>query len=249
MIVLDSIQSSYAARSSLSLLHPYDVVGARKVRIGRSFDGGYVMIDAFDRVQAAYSFGINDDVSWDTEIAQRGIDIFQYDHTIEGLPTNHARFHWEKVGIAPHSEGEMRSIPDIIQSHGHEDLDNILLKCDIESAEWEVLACLPNAILRKFSQIVIEIHDIHRFGNPDDFTIREALGNLTNYHNVVHVHGNNYGGMAIIGGYAVPNVMELTLLRKDMGQFTPSNLTFPTALDMPCNGNIADLFLGSFKFS
>lgn len=206
------------------------------------------MVDAFDGVQAAYSFGINDDVSWDTEIALRGIDIFQYDHTIDQLPVSNARFHWERIGIASESHTDMLSIPDIIAKHGHANLDNIVLKCDIETAEWEVLACLPNQILRKFSQIVIEIHDLYRVGNPHDSTVREALNNLTSYHNVVHVHGNNYGGISLVGGFAIPNVIELTLLRKDMGLFKPSEITFPTPLDMPCNRENSDFYLGNFNF-
>lgn len=244
-----SIEAAHAARAALALLRPYDVVGARKTRVGRPFDGGYVMIDLFDGVEAAYSLGINDDTSWDFEIAQRGIEVFQYDHTIDALPEENRRFHWEKIGIAATSEGNMRSIPDIIASHGHEELNNIILKCDIECAEWEILQHLPHDVIRKFSQIVIELHDIYRFGDSNDLKVRQALANLTYFHNVVHVHGNNYGGVRVVGGIPLANVMEVTLLRKDMGEFRPSTHSFPTAVDMPCNGAQADLYLGNFTFS
>lgn len=243
-----SIDAAHVIRTNLSLLRPYDVVDARKIRVGRPFDGGYVMIDAFDGIEAAYSLGINDDVSWDTEIAQRDIDIFQYDHTIENLPVQHARFHWEKAGIAAFSSENMRSITDIIQIHGHQDSRNLLLKCDIECAEWDTLQHTPKNILSKFSQIVIELHDVYRLGDPDDLGTRQALVNLTSSHNVVHVHANNYGGVRVTGGLPLPNVIEVTLLRKDMGHFIPSQSTFPTAMDMPCNRNHADIFLGSFTF-
>ena len=46
------------------------------------------MVDAFDAVDAAYSFGIGDNVAWDKEIAQRAIPVHMYDHTIDQLPEN-----------------------------------------------------------------------------------------------------------------------------------------------------------------
>jgi hypothetical protein len=43
------------------LFSPRAADGHRKVRVGRENDGGYVMLDDFDDVVAAFSFGINDD--------------------------------------------------------------------------------------------------------------------------------------------------------------------------------------------
>lgn len=236
------------ARSALAMLRPYDVVGKQKVRVGRAFDGGYMMIDAFDGVEAAYSLGINDDVSWDLDMALRGIEIYQYDHTIEALPVENPRFHWQKLGIAPSSFDNMRSIDDLIKENKHTGSSNLILKCDIECHEWNVLSVLPQEDLRKFSQIVLELHDLPRLGNQLDDNARRAIANLTASHNVVHVHGNNFARFSVIGGISLPHVIELTLLRKDMGEFVPSKETFPTAMDMPCHSLEADLYLGTFTF-
>lgn len=76
------------------LLHLAKINGAALVRIGKDNDGGYIMPDDFgsdDKI--AYSFGINDDVSWDKAMASRGYDVFMYDHTIDGLPEENPRFH------------------------------------------------------------------------------------------------------------------------------------------------------------
>ncbi len=244
-----SIYSAHMARNALRLLRPHHAIEAQKIRIGRPFDGGYVMIDAFDQVEAAYSFGINDDVSWDFDIAQRGIDIFQYDHTIEHLPFEHPRFHWSKTGIDRTSSGNMRSLPDVIKAHGHENATNLLLKCDIELAEWDAFHDVPKIIMEKFSQIVIEIHDLPRVGSLEHgLNARQVLMNLTNNHRLVHIHANNYGGFRMVGGIMLPNVVELTLIRKDMFDLSVSNEIFPTNLDMPCNRDWADIHLGNFAF-
>src|SRR5262249_33933554 len=70
-------------RSALRLLRPFGVEDQRKVRLGRDNDGGYVIIDDLSGVVAALSLGICDDASWDMDIAKRGIDVFQFDHTID----------------------------------------------------------------------------------------------------------------------------------------------------------------------
>lgn len=57
------------------------------VRVGNAHDGGYVMLNDFAHRNIAYSIGINDDVSWDFDMAERGFDVYMYDHTIEKLPT------------------------------------------------------------------------------------------------------------------------------------------------------------------
>lgn len=66
-----------------SLLKIKKIVGKNFVRIGNHNDGGYLMIDNFQKSGVAYSFGINDDVSWDTDMVNRGYEIFMYDPTID----------------------------------------------------------------------------------------------------------------------------------------------------------------------
>ena len=50
----------------------------------REGDGGYVVGDIFspDQVDACYSLGVGSDVSCDRAIANCGIPVFLYDHTV-----------------------------------------------------------------------------------------------------------------------------------------------------------------------
>ena len=241
--------AAHQARAFLRLLRPHDLVGAKRIRLGRNFDGGYVMVDRFEGVQAAYSLGINDDVSWDYDMAVRGIDVYQYDHTIEELPFEHKHFHWSKTGLS-HEPGEnMATLPDLIEQNGHAAFNNMVLKCDIEGAEWLTLCFTPNEVLKKFSQIVLEVHNLDHLGSESSaHTARQVALNLTASHYVVNVHGNNFADFGIVGGIPVPEVLEITLVRKDLGEFVPSTRTFPSEEDMPCNPYRADLYLGRFEF-
>src|SRR5207248_2425516 len=77
-------------RSFLRLLQPHDVPSCNKRRIGDI--AGYVMLDDFAPERHALSLGIGLDVSWDMDIARRGIRILQYDHSVSASPQTHENF-------------------------------------------------------------------------------------------------------------------------------------------------------------
>jgi hypothetical protein len=248
--MLAAHQATESALATLRLLRPHRLVRARKLRIGRPYDGGYVMLDRFDGIEAAYSFGIADDVSWDLEVARRGIPVHQYDHSIPHLPEENPLFRWQPTRLtAVVDDPWSATLEGLVQANGHAGSRNLLLKCDVEGAEWAVLIETPNAILAQFRQIVIELHDLGRLADPEAAgVIHRALANLTAAHHVVHVHANNYAGWNVAGGVPVPEVIELTLVRKDEGIFRRSGESFPTRLDMPNDPDAADLCLGRFAF-
>jgi hypothetical protein len=80
-------------RQILSLLTPCRAVGMSKVRIACDNDGGYVMLDDFACSRAFYSFGIGADVSWDSEMARRGLTIFNMG-TLRLPSPGRARSNW-----------------------------------------------------------------------------------------------------------------------------------------------------------
>jgi hypothetical protein len=243
--------ATHLMRSLLPMLRPQTLLGSRKLRTGRAFDGGYIMIDDFIGIEAAYSIGINDDVSWDVDVADRGIPVFQYDHTIEAVPAEHPLTRWRKIGLAAVADpaASLATLPQMIAENGHGGSRDLILKCDVEGHEWAVLGALPAASLQQFRQIVMEIHCFNFLGDPAwAELIKQGLASLTASHNLVHIHGNNYAEWSVVGGIPVPSVMEVTLMRQDMGDFIDSEEIFPTALDMPCNPDAPDYFLGRFTY-
>jgi hypothetical protein len=242
---------THMALAALRMLRPHKLADARKIRVGRFFDGGYAMIDRFEHIEAAYSLGINDDVSWDLDIASRGIPIFQYDPTIEALPEQHRLFNWRSVWIGGEVDPakNVETLESLIEQNGHSNSKNLILKCDIEGGEWPLLQQTPNSVLTQFRQMVFEFHNLGHLANYNDANnVRKAFQNLTASHQVVHVHANNFAGWQVVGGIAVPAVLEITLMRRDEGVFSVSDEIFPTFLDMPCNSNAADLYLGRFDY-
>lgn len=231
----------------LGLVKPYDVIGGRMVRIGRDFDGGYVMLDKGLSATVAYSLGISDDVSWDLDMAERGCDLFQYDHTINRLPRDHVNFHWHKLGIGPRSASnrELKSLSQVLDDNGHSERSDLILKMDIEGSEWRTIEEETSETLNKFSQLVIEFHWLTHLYDPNHLRrFVDTLDKINLTHRVVHVHANNYGHVALIGGVLIPDSLEITFVRILDNDFSESTKTFPTNLDMPCDPNKGDIFLG-----
>ena len=137
---------------------PKKVVGKNRILLGGKTDGSYVFLDDFDKIKIAYSFGISREIQCDNELAKKGIDVYMYDHTINGLPYNNPKFHWSKIGLGGiNSTGpNLKTLEELIKENKHENEDNMILKMDVENAEWEALRDVPEHILKKFKYIAIE---------------------------------------------------------------------------------------------
>jgi hypothetical protein len=235
-----------AAKRIWSLMRPMDAVGKRLVRKGRPHDGGYIMVDHKLQNAVAYSLGVNDDVSWDLDMAALGCQIYQYDHTIDGLPVDHPNFHWFKKGIAarPTADGVLDRLEHLIARNGHTDRDDLILKMDIEGFEWEVFEAINERTLHQFSQIVLEVHTLVLGGVELQAKITKVLEKLYQTHQPVHVHANNHGYVGIVGGVMMPDTMELTYVRRADHQFTLCRRMFPSEFDMRCRTDVPDFFLG-----
>ena len=64
------------------LILPKEVVGKKRILLGEKTDGCYVLLDDFENIKYAYSFGINRNIQFDKALADKGIDVYMYDHTI-----------------------------------------------------------------------------------------------------------------------------------------------------------------------
>ena len=128
-----------------NILCSMSVVGHKKIRIGKKADGGYILLDDLKNIKIAYSFGISREISFDKELADKKIDVYMYDHTIKSLPFENSRFHWKKIGLSGiiSNKTNLKTLPELLKENGHFKENDIILKIDIESHEWEVFQNLP----------------------------------------------------------------------------------------------------------
>lgn len=236
-------------RRIMHLLKPEQAVGLQKIRVGNAGDGGYVMLDEFDKCRVAYSLGIGGDVSWDIAVAEHGLIIHQYDHTVSAAPSSHDNFRFNKRGIAASDSPDFVSLSKAIAANGDQHNRDMILKMDIEFAEWPVLDSIDPTVLAQFRQIVIEIHGLGRLREQNfRSTAERALAKLCANHAVFHVHANNWGNYEMIENVPVPDVLELSYIRRDIRPLVASIETFPTSLDVPCHPDRPDIVLGMFRY-
>lgn len=217
-----------------SLTKIYDVLtpGVNKTRVGRNRDGGYIMAKPYSRNKIAYSFGIDGDVSWDLQMADEGYQVYQYDHTINGLPAQNDSFHWNKLGVTGGVETKyLKRLKTLIRANGHESESGMVLKMDIEGYEWAVFANADADTLKQFDQITVEFHDLLCV---DEVNIHlQAFRQLGESFAAIHIHPNTCSMVYYCGDLMMPSTLELTFVRRDLFEIAPSTAIFPTLLDRP----------------
>ena len=231
------------------LLELSDVIGESTLkRIGKKNDGGYVMACPMSREKIAYSIGISDDVSWDKAMSKFGYDIYMYDHTIEGLPEDNNRFHWQKKGITGELENkceDLLSLEEMLSINGHNHLSGMILKMDVEGYEWDVFNNADLDTLNRFDQIVVELHGLLEFENKEK--ILGALERIASTFFTVHVHANNWGDVDYEGNLVMPTMLEVTFVNKNAWNCRKSEKILPILIDQKCVGKLPEIKLGKWN--
>lgn len=235
---------------ALALLQPYEVPGAEKIRLGGREDGSYVLINNLRPSQKVLSFGIGWTVDFEQDLAERGHFVHLFDPTIDKLPGQHSNFSFYKEGIAGSEQWDQACFTLATHLRKLEIADqDLLLKMDVEGAEWDAIDASPVATLAKFEQLALEIHGLHRLAeNPFREKFCRCLRKINSLFALCHVHANNYAPITIIEGFPVCGVLELTYVRKSLFGTAPSLTIFPTALDEANNKAAPDHLLWFFPF-
>ena len=225
------------------LLRVRKVSGRYKfLRIGRDNDGGYILLDDFYDVQGVYSFGISGDVSFEKDMAKRGIACFMYDHTIDRLPEENRFFHWQQKGIADSDKPEKKlfTLETLMRGNGNLGDRDLILKMDVEGAEWEFLEHTSSELLTCFRQIVFELHGVT---NTENDKVMLMLRKLKGTHTPVWLHANNYCPAEVAGDFVFASSMEVLYLNNSCYEFAEGDVKFPWELDMPNNPEDQEIVL------
>jgi hypothetical protein len=204
-------------RDTVNLLTPRRYTG-NILRIGGDTDGSYVMPDLLDGITASVSPGSGEEVKFDIEIGERGIHTFMYDASVsnpQGL--NHMQT-FEPYFLDSYTSRITRTLDTITRDVMRMYPGDLLLQMDIEGAEYRCLESASNKTLNAYRVVVIEFHDLDKFISNElycKYWIQPILRKLKINHDVLHVHANNFGHISVVHDLEIPNLLELTLLRKD----------------------------------
>ena len=194
----------------------YDISYPKK-RIGKQYDGGYVVSELPGGYDAMISGGSSNDSFEKSILDHNPVPFFTFDGSNESLSSVHGY-------IKPYS--------------------NVLMKIDIEGREFRLFPTFSGDQMKKIKQLVVEIHtpgDIHLhpeyFKGLSDITHKhmfEMLEIINRTHTLVHLHPNNVCKTHWVDGIMLPNVFECTFVRNDFIDTKKANTKrIPQSIDMP----------------
>ena len=223
--------------------------GLPMVRLGRLGDGGYVLPDDLDGLVACFSPGVSTVADFELALADRGVPSFMADASVEAAPVDHPLFDFEPTFVGTEDRPGWTTLESWMARKGPPSGD-LLLQMDIEGAEWTVLDSLDRATLQRFRIVVLELHDVHHvFLERGLDQVERALGKLFEDFEMVHLHANNNALPVRRLGYAVPPVLEMTLLRKDRVRQPRPIAPLPHPLDVRNNAFVPELVLAPYWYA
>ena len=230
------------------MLQPVALANCQLERFGEPNDGGYLMCaNLLAGVQSGYSYGIAGYDKWGCDISTKlNFVVHQYDcfnTTQPACPAGRTVFHAECVGD---TTATIEGRPfDTLRNQFAKNGDGsrrIVLKIDVEGAEWNSLLSLPDDTLDQIDQMAVEFHwaedrDFHWV--QDDKYLR-VVRRLKRFFEVGHIHFNNAG--CIEGLQPFPTwAYEVLFVSKRLAGVDPSRKAVGLhPLDAPNNPSVAD---------
>ena len=211
----------------------------RLARLGSTHDGGYLVIDDFSSRDVMVSLGIGDNAEFEYEISDRIERVIAFDHTVDTMPESSNNIEFRKLGVKAKSTDGFVTLSSIVSDIP--DKNDLLLKIDIEGWEWEVLNSISDAEVSRFRQIIGEFHGFNNEENVE--IINQVLRKILRNFIVVNTHANNWGQYNIIKKLAIPDVIEITFLRKD-SYINPKNAEGKLLQNLNSKNNPSELDLG-----
>jgi hypothetical protein len=196
----------------------------RLKRIGGRCDGGYLVPDDLDGIEACFSPGVNnfkhfEDILTDSYDIKCHMCDYSSDASKLATPLRQGMQTFKKKWLDIDNSvdsifleawvNELSSAPD----------SDLLLQMDIEGAEYRNLLNCKDDVLQRFRIIILELHGLCALNNLIEFEkgLAPLLRKIDQYFICIHTHPNNYGGDFMIAGtdFNMPNLLELTFLRRD----------------------------------
>lgn len=186
------------------------------IRLGPGSDGGYLVPNDLDGVVACFSPGVGTIAGFERDCAERGMDVFMADASVDGPSEPNPRFSFVKKFIGAISRNEVITLEDWVGGTVNATEGDLLLQMDIEGCEYETLLSTPASLLARFRILVVEFHHLdHLFSEPMFAIYSQVFEKILAGHTCVHIHPNNFRPSLKVNGLEVPQLAEFTFLRND----------------------------------
>jgi len=172
-------------------LKPVTLENCDLKRFGSINDGGYLLCDNLSEgIKSAYSYGIGPDDSLGCEVSIRyKVPVHQYDCFNPARPTcPGGKFIFHDECIGPDSKRNEKPVFDTLPNQIALNKDTgkrLIVKMDIEGAEWDSLRVVPDELLALIDQLPMEMHGV------DSQIHLDTIRRLKKHFHLVNLHFNN----------------------------------------------------------
>ncbi len=230
-ITVEKMKDINEIKQLISKLRPFKT-DKELIRLGAEEDGGYLVPDDLEGIEACFSPGVGPISEFETDCLKYGMQVFLADYSVDKLPSNNPNLNFLKKFIGPNSIDNFISLNDWIYESIENTDSDLLLQMDIEGAEYLSIIGMSDSLLNRFRIMVIEFHGLFKLWNDDFYSMAEAtFSKILKNHTCVHIHPNTNCGINSRLGIDIPNVLEFTFLRNDRIHEKESQLKFPHKLD------------------
>jgi hypothetical protein len=218
-------------RALIRKLHPINC-SKQLIRIGPKGDGGYLVPDDLEGITACFSPGVSDIAGFELDCAERGMEVYMADASVQRPPIDHPRFNFSRKFLGALTQGDFISLEDWVHTATGGSGSDLLLQMDIEGYEYETILGAPKALLQRFRIVVIEFHYLEYLFSDTTFTFyARTFEKLLSTHTCVHIHPNNFCQPMMVKDFALLQMAEFTFLRNDRVSDASFATTFPHPLD------------------
>jgi hypothetical protein len=218
----------------LAAIRPVRLANCTTKRFGDADDGGYLLCENLaGQARSVYSYGIDGRDQWGCDVARAyHLPVHQYDCFNPKRPLCEGAvfdFHDACVGPAPArlDDREFDSVTNHIAANGDAS-KHLLMKVDVEHAEWDAFAATPDSTFENIDQLVVEFHGL------DEPRYLDVIEKLKKTFHIANVHFNNYACMWWSRPF--PSLAyELLFVNKRLGVLDPAHpwAAYPNPLDAP----------------
>lgn len=239
------------------MLTPF-FTGHQLIRLGGSFDGGYLFPNVLDGIQVCLSPGTSGNTSLENQLAaQYGIKCLLCDpdddkNNIALDPRNE----FDKMCLSSKPSASSLTINSWLAKYQLQDAKPLMLSMDIEGMEVEVINALSESDLNKFRIISLELHYLHLLHTLEsqDYVaaLFTAVDKLDALFDCVHFKPNTTCPFTVKtangDAYTLYTCVEVTFLHKQLRMQKPVCTQFkhlPHDLDQP---NSSDTIHADYRF-
>jgi hypothetical protein len=224
-------------------LQPVKLANCELKRYGEKNDGGYLLCgNLLGDVKSAYSYGISGYDGWGCDVAkQLRVRVHQYDCFDARRPIcagGETVFHSECIAAEATTDKDGRPFDTLAhQIEKNSDAGkHLVVKMDVEGAEWNSLMQTPDDLLERIDQIAIEMHDFDRDVNK----FISVVLRLKKFFHVAHLHFNNYSCAKGLEPFPAQAYEVLFVSRRLATPAGSGAVTLPAPQDAPNNPAVAD---------